>query len=824
VLLSQVEIENQMIERGSDRALKMMATAEEHGQADRNPYAKEILAQFVLPLSEALAESVAPKAGAGKGYAHAMLLRPLALDSVAFLAVRTALAMLMGAISPRMGVSLGRKDDEVTLRTLSQTIGKTIYGELVLTQIEKELPDLYHHLVRDLGRRLSSSERHRVTVMRLQAAKAGLDVVEWPRGAAEQVGTFLVGMLENAGLVEVGPNTILRGKNESRAIYLGEEIISRIEQVREYVAKTMPMWGPCVEKPLDWVSGSGGGFHTPAMRRMHSTLARGSSETRELSRSADMPTVLTAANALQNTAWKINTRLLVAIRNIGVNFATKELVQEDVGSKPEKPAFLGDREPETLDENELKVFKLWKRQVTEWWTARKINKTRVIRLSSAIAAATKFKEYPELFFVYFADSRGRFYPMTYGVNPQGSDLQKALLMFAEGCPVDTPEAIRWFHVQGANKWGFDKATLKDRHQWVVDRQAQICAFAEDPVANRDWKDADKPLQFLAWCFEYRDWVMDKDGSFRSHIPVSMDGSCNGLQNLSAMLRDDVGGAATNLIPSDTIRDIYADVAQAAMTRLKVLITGTPEEESIKLRWLDFGIQRAAVKRSVMTTPYGVTNRSAIEYVIKDYLKAGKAPVFAPQEYRLAANVLMKAVWPAIGDVVVKGREAMAWLKSSAKAILPTLSEETPLITWTSPSGFPASQSYFEENVHRINTHLKGLIKIRMLQETDTPDKNRHASGLAPNFVHSMDAAHLHLVAAECTGKGITSLAMIHDDYGTHADKSQKLYEIIRAKFVDMYSSNDPVAEFHAKYPVTSKPPSLGTLDIKEVLRSDFFFS
>jgi DNA-directed RNA polymerase len=107
---------------------------------------------------------------------------------------------------------------------------------------------------------------------------------------------------------------------------------------------------------------------------------------------------------------------------------------------------------------------------------------------------------------------------------------------------------------------------------------------------------------------------------------------------------------------------------------------------------------------------------------------------------------------------------------------------------------------------------------------DIADPSRHASGMAPNFVHSLDAAHLHLVAARCKREGITSLSMIHDDMGTHAANAQKFFHIIREEFYGMYSTQDPVNDLLAKYPMLGEAPSRGTLDLEEVLRSDFFFS
>ena len=91
-------------------------------------------------------------------------------------------------------------------------------------------------------------------------------------------------------------------------------------------------------------------------------------------------------------------------------------------------------------------------------------------------------------------------------------------------------------------------------------------------------------------------------------------------------------------------------------------------------------------------------------------------------------------------------------------------------------------------------------------------------------MHSLDAAHLHLTTADASRNGINALAMIHDDYGTHAADAQQLFEIIRKQFVAMYLACDPPAMLAEKYPCISPPPEKGQLDIMEVLESDFFFS
>lgn len=810
-LLTQEQIEERMYMGGIARATASMTNAEERGAAFQNPYAKEIFRDYVMPIGSAIAQEL-NYSGAGGRKAHIALLRGLDPEAVAFLAIRAAVGNLLSA-------------DAYGHSKLAYTIGRTINRELVLTQFEMQNPELYHTLARDFARRLTKDERHRLVVFKQQAEKAGIKVTEWPLGAFNQVGSYLLELMETAGLITIDENQLRVGYlYKQRPVHLHPDVVDRINQIKSYVAITSPVYGPCVEPPKDWGFGIQGGFHTKRMA-MRQSLVHASSACRELVRNTDMPVVYAAVNALQRTAWKVNVRMLDTILEIAKNFHTKEIVSLVDSPKPQPPEWLvKGQTKEEMTEQQLAQFLQWKREASDWHTERKIIGARYGRFYAATRAAEFFRDYPAIYFAYFADSRGRLYPMTQGINPQGSDLGKSLLHFAKGHPVSTPESLLWFKVQGANKWGFDKATLQDRAKWVDDHQVQIMMFAEDPINNVGWLEAGDPLQFLAWCYEYRDWFYD-DGTFVSHLPISMDGSCNGLQNLSAMFRDSIGGKATNLTNNEVMEDIYASVAKAAEKRLRAMVFDDPAQIKAQQLWLEHGINRKVVKRSVMTTPYGVTLRTATEYVIDDYLRQGLGPTFDKTEYRTASTILMKAVWPAIGDVVVKGREAMDWLKKSSRIIVKQLPPDAePIIKWRTPSGFPASQAYFESAAHRIKTQLHGTVVIKALSETDKPDATAHASGLAPNFVHSMDAAHLHLTTAEAAKEGIEDLAMIHDDYGCHAAFAPKFYEIIRRQFVAMYLGFDAVVALCEDYEGLPPPPDKGDLDIMEVLESQYFFS
>ena len=811
--MNQREVEEQMYGAGIMRARAMMENAEEKGEAARNPYAATLFRDFVTPLSERIdADINSPRAGRMR--AEVSMLAALDSMAVAWLAVRTVLNQMLS-------------NDVPVLRQLANRVGATVHQELVLAQIETINPELYHTLAHDFNRRKSKNVRHRMTVFKLQAAKAGIVYQEWGVGARDQIGVYLLENLSHIGLLEIdAPRTYdggerMPGKLSPLEVRLAPDVVETVERIRGFTELTSPVYGPCVEPPLDWADLTGGGFHTAQMRRAHPFLVKAHASARELLRGHQMPVVMGAVNHLQKTAWRVNAAVLSTIRALANIRDVGEVVSNKEAPRPPLPAFLADEtDPTERTPDQQDVFHQWKREMAEWYTQRKLRGVAYGRFYRATRAAGQFEDQPRLYFVYFADSRGRLYPLTDGISPQGSDLQKALLQFADGKRLATPDAERWFMIHGANKFGYDKATLQERYDWHKSRHQIIMGCAESPLDNRSWEEADAPFQFLAWCFEYAAYHADPEG-FESRIAVSMDGSCNGLQNFSAMLRDEVGGHATNITDNHVMQDIYRMVAQAATKRMLEKSTRTELED----KWLAHGISRSVVKRTVMTTPYGITKRSAVKYVVEDYLQHGEAKVFEKAEYWPAAQALMAHVWPAIADVVVKSREAMDWLRNSARAIVKARGLDADgVISWITPSGFLATQAYFEVEEHRIRTRLHGKVRLAVLSERDEVSSDRHASGLAPNFVHSMDAAHLHSVAEAAGRLGIDALAMIHDDYGTHAADAQTLFTLIRVQFLDMYTKNDPIAEFAGLYPECPPPPDKGSLDLTEVLASDFFFS
>ena len=808
-LLTQAQVEERMVGTGIHRARTGMANAEARGEASQNPYAASIYREFVEPLRDVIERDLSAK-GAASRQAHVKLMKGMDTWAVAYLTVRTLLNITLNTTG------------HATVRRTGYALGRAIHTELYLTQFEMLEPDLFHVLSDELGRRRSQSVRHRVTVFQHEAKKFGLEFVEWSIGAREQVGMYMLDNLIALGMVGMEAPPAGPGKRQELGVSLAQPVLDVIQHIKGYIELTQPVFGPCVAEPKDWVAFNDGGFHTSRMRRAHPFLVKASSTARERLQQHEMPKVYAAINHLQKTAWRVNPAVLDAVLAVSQYRNVGEIATLKDSAKPQRPEWLAFHEKGAdMTPAQDAEFTAWKHAMAAWYTKQKLETSLYMRFFSASKSAEFYRDYPELYFVWFADSRGRLYPLTQGVSPQGSDLQKGLIQFAHPKKLGSDAGVFWFLVNGANKFGFDAAPLVDRANWHKDKVDMILAAAENPVDNLFWAEADNPVQFLAWCFEFREfWYTPNKHEFASSMPVALDGSCNGLQHYSAMLRDEVGGRATNLTNNAVRADIYKAVADVAAELMRK--SDNKEDEQMRALWLAHGLNRKLAKRSVMTTPYGVTKRSAVKYVIEDYLVGGNAPCFSRDVYYAAANVAMNYIWPAIGEVVIKAREAMDWLRKQGRVL--GKRSESGVVFWTSLSGFLASQTYYEQEEHFIRTKLYGHARIKVVTESPKSSDDRHATAMAPNFVHSCDAAHLHITTVAMAEKGVVELAMIHDDFGCHAADAQLLFDTIRQEFVCMYSNGDPLVSFASEHSISDALPSKGSLDLNEVLLSEHFFS
>lgn len=605
---------------------------------------------------------------------------------------------------------------------------------------------------------------------------------------------------------------------------------------------------PTIIPPKEWTSFTEGAYYgeLTAKARLLRMFNIDSSFRRDyLARleEVDLNTVLSAVNSIQKTPWKINKKVLEVAQSLvelGGGRAGIPLMESAL-----PPAVL----PSNPTESEIQAYK--KKMVAYYRSENRRNSLR-LRTLAALRVASEFVKYDRFYVPHNMDFRGRIYPIpTFSF--QGDDLTKGLMEFADvpGIPTDDPSFLRHFYIEGANRAGVDKVSFDDRVKWVEEHKQDIISSAQDPIGYPWWQDQDCPFQFLAWCIEYdRSWtyMREHNGSiegFQTGIVISFDGTCSGLQHFSAALRDPIGGQAVNLLPGDKPSDIYGIVAQKVAERVKHdCINGTEDEDTtdkdgkpyrkygtktLALVWSSYGITRKVTKRSVMTLAYGSKEYGFKEQLLEDIIKPdidykGEASVFSISKGQ-SAKYLAKLIWQAVQTTVVKAVEGMKWLQECASIV----AKEGKVVSWLTPAGLPVQQHYLEQNVKTVQVRCAGKrVRLYLPQFTGNIDKTHQRSGIAPNFIHSLDAAHLQLTVDTCRTNGMTHFAMVHDSYGTCLAHAGLMFRIVREEFVNMYETCDVLENFREDMQELTthtlpEVPSQGTLDLQKVLRSDYIF-
>ncbi len=121
-------------------------------------------------------------------------------------------------------------------------------------------------------------------------------------------------------------------------------------------------------------------------------------------------------------------------------------------------------------------------------------------------------------------------------------------------------------------------------------------------------------------------------------------------------------------------------------------------------------------------------------------------------------------------------------------------------------------------------------ELRLHLNTPTKEINpyKQSNGVAPNFVHSMDASHLMKTVLRGSAQKLQNWAVIHDSYGTHASDTPVLASALREAFCSLYAKNDVLlqwkTEIEKRTGVQLPPlPEKGDLDIMEVRNAPYFF-
>lgn len=853
----ELALEEEMFNRGRARFFANVERMREQKNEGGTSYGKMLLKRGIEPLAKAIDEFIAKAKAGGAGRRHmaVSLLDGMDSDVVAFITLRTAIDRLTrGPLLQGVAVAIGRE----------------IEAEQRLTNLKENDKERYQMTQRYIQGH--SSRKYRSTVLRYAFGKSEtVDFEPWTETICLHLGQKLIELsIEATGFFEIVQkyDVGFKATNEKFPYQLipSANLNEWINQHLEKVSILYPDYMPTVIPPKPWEGASGGGYYFRDMRPLSLVKTTDRNYLTLLGKkilNEEMPDVLTAINALQNTPWAVNKQVYEVAQHLWdyVDEGVADMPPRDGYRLPPCPVCGADVTDsasarvrhaclDTLPEEE---FKKWKRAAAIVREKNISCMSRRLGIAKTLNLASRYKDEEAFYYPYQLDFRGRIYAVPAYLTPQGTHLAKGLLCFANGKPLGNMAAVKWLAIHGSNTFGNDKVSLDDRYSWVLQNQEQIRAVAEDPYGNSWWQEADDPWGFLAFCFEWAGYL--REGlEFVSRLPVAMDGTCNGLQIFSLILRDATGGAAVNLLPSEKPQDIYGIVADKVKGMLEAYASKDEEAANVYAKGsntplynevvcsrflLTLNIDRKTTKRQVMVLPYGGTFDSCREYT-EEWLKGqayGEVPMEMPAGHtlRAVARFLATLIWDAIGSTVIKAREAMTFLQDTAgilnKADLPA--------RWTTPVGFYVQQFYREQKGKRVKTKIgDALVYLTLNEQSETKlAKPKQKSAISPNYVHSLDASALMRTVCHCLSQGVTYFAMIHDSYGTLAADSEKLAELLRSTFVELFGGSANMLELWSREVMAAVPdsvmekvdvlpavPAFGQLNVEDVTRSLFFFA
>lgn len=694
-----------------------------------------------------------------------------------------------------------------------------------------------------------SSTKYRVKAARIIASKAGFRSESWiPTRHVKAATPLINAVLEFSGIFDVWEKS--SPKRTMKKIGMTPEATQALANMDFQASWLEPMFAPMIVPPTKWTKFDSGCYRDAALAeqvplvRMATHSQRKAIEHDIGKAGPEGPEYLEALNAIQATPLRMNTYIVGAVAwswgtgaDVGDSFPQKGLMD-----KPAVPSNW-----DTLSDHTKKGYTLKCREVIE-----KNNDTisQTVVMTQDLKSANELSHFGEFFLPWNLDFRGRCYPVPH-FNYHRDDHIKAMFELSNTQAM-TEEGASWLAIHLANLGDFDKVSKKsfqERERWTNDNSDWLCKVGTDFKGTVDlWSKADKPFQFLAACNAWAQWK--EFGTFyHCAIPTALDGSNSGCQHYSAASLDESDGRLVNLTPSESPQDIYQTVADLVKSKVQAVAQGGGEDHKYATNWLDYGITRKVCKRNTMTYAYSSGVYGFGDQLVSDVMTPLGNLVLTGsitshpfgdtvQETSGAAKFLAKINYESIREVISSAAAGMEFFQKIAGA----LAHEGKPVRWTTPTGFTVVQKYSDFDMKKIklylydrNTFVDKRTQVTVRERAkSTINKRKSKAGIAPNFIHSMDSAHLMKTVLMCKANGVNDFFLIHDSFASTPPNTDVIYCAVRAAFVEMYDGFCMYRKFldeanqqlsnEGRDSLGAEIPKKGNLDLSQVMQSEYCFA
>ncbi|CAJ1060263.1 DNA-directed RNA polymerase%2C mitochondrial [Xyrichtys novacula] len=744
-----------------------------------------------------------------------------------------------------------------SLKILARDLGHRVYTKYSVrqknkNQIEEKLGNIYSEYT-DL---LAKDSKAAALLPREQWCKIEMEQSSgptlqggesnWPYTVTLELGTFMVDLMVknlkiNSDILDPTHERKLipilyhmytfRSTRQVGFIKLHPILSQMLQEAMEtkltFDSYVMPMLCP----PIPWTSTKFGAYLLTPTKLMR-TIDGATQHELLLDKCQNLHAVLDSLNQLGNCAWRINKPLLDIIISIFNDKGSEKLDIPPPPSEAPKIPYFNPHDPSYAASEKA----LMKREVMK--AKKKSSEMHSMRMDALYKLSIANYMRDEIFwFPHNMDFRGRTYPCPPYLNHLGSDVTRAILVFAEGKKLG-PRGLDWLKIHLVNLTGLKKkSSLQGRLEYANTIMEDILDSADNPLEGKKWwMNADEPWQALSCCMEIANAARSPDPTeFVSHFPVHQDGSCNGLQHYAALGRDVIGATSVNLVPCDVPQDVYSGVAQQVEE-----LRGRDAQQGLKIaQVLEGFINRKVVKQTVMTVVYGVTRyggRLQIEKRLKEIDEFPKEHVWDASHY------LVRLVFSGLKEMFTGTREIQDWLTESARLI----SKSGHTVEWVTPLGLPIIQPYHRTRSQILKSTIQH-INLQISHDTkERPDTVKQKNAFPPNFIHSLDSTHMMLTALHCYSAGLTFVS-VHDCFWTHALTVDTMNKVCREQFIalhgqpilqdlstfllEKYCRGPPTEARNKKYQeyrklllLLAKVPQTGNFDLQQVKESTYFFS
>lgn len=723
--------------------------------------------------------------------------------------------------------------------TLEVAIGECINDEVRWTHYETQAPWLVKHKMEDYRystykhiKRSMKSYMNKISDN--NEGKEHIRYVDISLKIRTQIGQLMLELFnQEFGLLDIYKEREGKGRHLTAYVKPTEELKEYFDETFKLRAETFIQRKPITIPPRDWVNCFEGGYHNLD----NYTYVRANKEHNELVDAHDISFSMQQTNRIQSVPYRINKKIFEVLDNLYKNSQNDIVKDGEVilpttnKNAPMRDSILTQEYQEMSQDGRdkyIEAIKKYKELKKQFHFEQVSNESKINELKSQLDIAHEFLNEETIYFPSNKDTRGRTYPMPQVLNYQSNDIGRSLLEFADGEKIND-DGVYWLAVSGAGLYDQDKESMDTRFNWVLDNEEMILNIAEDPYSNNEWFKADKPFNFLAFCFEWQGWK-EKGYEHITRMKCGRDGSCNGLQWFAGILLDEVSGELVNLTNNKTFKDIYGKVAEEVNKYIDRNEWSDEELVWVKM-WKEWGIDRSLCKRPTMTLAYNSKFYGWVDQLRKEVketiAKGKKEDVFGEAKFSDAPRFLAKILEIVMPNVVVAAFKAMQYIEASIETILKQPNTDGNFLHWMSPSNFPVYQKYQVKKRLRVQSRLnKKILETTLSEDGVVVNIKKHMNATPPNFIHSCDAAHLDITVDKCFNAGIKNLSFVHDEFATTANHVGELDMLIRqgfteinndsllAKFIDDINTNDVTL---------GELPKRGNLSLNDVIKSEFFF-